>query len=267
MRDRILQLLGIPATQRYDKYLGLPALVGKSRVREFKDISDRVRKRLSDWKRKFLSQAGKEVLIKAVVQAIPTYSMSIFLLQKKLCRELNSLMQKFWWGHKENDRKIHWMSWSKMGFSKSQRGMGFIDLLAFNKALLAKQCRRLVQFPDSLVGSILKAKYFPRGTLLEANLGSRPSMAWRSLFAARDLLHEGLLWRIGDGKSTLIRRDKWIPRPSTYTVQPQCRILTQEAKVSELVDSLTGSWNVALIRSIFQGHEADLICNLPLSKY
>lgn len=94
-RECILQLSGIPATQRYNKYLGLPSLVGRSCIREFQNITNRVRKKVMDWKLKFLSQAGKKVMIKAVLQAIPTYIMSIFLLPKELCRELNSLMQKF----------------------------------------------------------------------------------------------------------------------------------------------------------------------------
>ena len=64
--------------QRYDTYLGLPALVGRSRNWEFQNIKERVNKRVNDWKAKFLSQAGNEVLLKAVVQAIPAYSMSIF---------------------------------------------------------------------------------------------------------------------------------------------------------------------------------------------
>ena len=46
------------------------------------------------------------------------------------------LMQRFWWGHKENSFKIHWMSWEKMGTSKDQGGLGFRDLIMFNKALL-----------------------------------------------------------------------------------------------------------------------------------
>jgi len=107
-RDCILRLSGIPSTQQFDKYLGLPALVGKSRLRELTCIKDRVWKRLHDWKTKFLSQAGKEILLKAVIQAIPTYSMSIFLLLVGLCADINSIMQKFWWGHKENESKIHW---------------------------------------------------------------------------------------------------------------------------------------------------------------
>jgi hypothetical protein len=77
-RRLILNISGIPASQRYDKYLGLSAMVGKSRMREFQTIKARVRKKIGDWKVKFLSQAGKEILIKAVVQAIPAYSMSIF---------------------------------------------------------------------------------------------------------------------------------------------------------------------------------------------
>jgi hypothetical protein len=94
VKENILRLAGVPTTQRYDKYLGLPALVGKSRIREFQSIKDIVRNRINEWKTKFLAQAGKEVLLKAVVQAIPTYSMSLFLLPKSLCKEINSIMQR-----------------------------------------------------------------------------------------------------------------------------------------------------------------------------
>jgi hypothetical protein len=68
---------------------------------------DRIEKRLKDWKLKFLSQVGKEVLLKAVVQAIPAYSMSVFMISKGLCGKINSLMQKFWWGHKSNEAQVH----------------------------------------------------------------------------------------------------------------------------------------------------------------
>jgi ribonuclease HI len=266
-RRCILQLSGIPATQRYDKYLGLPALVGKSRIREFQSIIDRVKGRVLDWKVKFLSQAGKEILLKAVVQAIPTYSMSIFLLPTTLCKELNSIMQKFWWGHKANDKKIHWMSWERMGFAKDNGGMGFRDLVAFNKALLAKQWWRMVQEPDSLVGQILRAKYFPRVSFQEAKLGSRPSYAWRSLMAARELFLDGLCWRIGNGTSVSIWHDKWLPCPSTFKVQSPCRELPEDALVSDLMDPSTGEWNKMLLGRIFWAEEAEVIGNLPLSRY
>ena len=87
-----------------------------------------------------------------------------------------------------------------MGFSKNKGGMGFRDLLCFNKALLAKQGWRLMQFPESLTTQIFKAKYFPRSLFKEAKLGSKPSFAWRSIFRARNLLIEGLMWRIGNGQ-------------------------------------------------------------------
>jgi hypothetical protein len=96
VRDPILQLSGIPVTQRYDKYLGLSAVVSKSRTREFKSIKNKVWKRLNIWKTKFLFQARNEILLEPVIQAIPTHSMSVFLLPKELCEEINSIMQKFW---------------------------------------------------------------------------------------------------------------------------------------------------------------------------
>jgi hypothetical protein len=57
---------------------------------------------------------------------------------------------------------------------------------------------------DGLVASILKAKYFPHGSFLEAKESNRPSLAWRSIVSANNLLKDGLLWRIGDGRTVKI---------------------------------------------------------------
>ena len=86
-----------------------------------------------------LSQAGREILIKAVVQAIPTYTMSCFKLPVGLCTEIESLIRKFWWGQKGDRRKVHWVKWETLCQPKSIGRMRFKDLTLFNDALLAKQ--------------------------------------------------------------------------------------------------------------------------------
>jgi hypothetical protein len=91
----ISQLSGLQATQSYDKYLGLPTLVEKSRSLAFGGIKDRVWNCLNNWKTKFLMQVGNEILIKAMAQAIPIYCMSVFLLPKILCKEIEGMMQRF----------------------------------------------------------------------------------------------------------------------------------------------------------------------------
>jgi hypothetical protein len=58
-KEQIQAVAGIPTDQRYDTYLGLPTLVGKSRMSAFRSIKEKVWKRLQDWKINFLSQAGK----------------------------------------------------------------------------------------------------------------------------------------------------------------------------------------------------------------
>ena len=58
-------------------------------------------KKMQGWKEKLLSQVGKEVMIKVVVQFIPTYSMSMFKLPVGLCKDIKAMIQKFLWGQGE----------------------------------------------------------------------------------------------------------------------------------------------------------------------
>lgn len=93
-----------------DRYLGLPILIGRSKYNTFHWIKERVWNKMSNWKHKFLSQVGREVLIRAILQALLVYTMSVFLLSKTLSNDLGSMLAKFWWGHKDNGSKIHWLS-------------------------------------------------------------------------------------------------------------------------------------------------------------
>jgi hypothetical protein len=109
------------------------------------------------------------------------------------------------------------MKWSRMGIPKDRGGMGFRDLVNFNKALLAKQCWCLLKSPDSLAAKIISAKYYPKSSFLEARLGTKPFFTWRSIFGAREL-EEGIIWRVGNGKMINIWGDNWVSIPSTFRI-------------------------------------------------
>ena len=70
--------MGARVMENCEKYLGLPMVGGKSMLNTFKDLWEKITKRVLGWKEKFISKAGREILIKTVAQAIPIYSMGIF---------------------------------------------------------------------------------------------------------------------------------------------------------------------------------------------
>ncbi|XP_042950117.1 uncharacterized protein LOC122282232 [Carya illinoinensis] len=108
-KTQILQQVGVKATSNFEKYLGLPAIVGRQKVATFHALIDKTWARMANWKNKFLSNTGKEVFLKEVLQAIPTYAMGTFLVPTSITNKLNQLIKKFWWGYNEDTSKIQWV--------------------------------------------------------------------------------------------------------------------------------------------------------------
>ncbi|KAL0314933.1 UNVERIFIED_CONTAM: putative mitochondrial protein [Sesamum angustifolium] len=111
--DRVLfaEALGIKVIEKHEKYLGLPAVGGRFKREMFDGIHEKIWKCIQGWNSKLLNQAGKEVLIKAVLQSIPSYAMSCFKLPLTFVRQLESMMADFWWNDK-GEHRTHWVAWS-----------------------------------------------------------------------------------------------------------------------------------------------------------
>lgn len=62
------------------KYLRLHSHVSRRKVWGFRFIRERFQKTIASWKESFFYVGGKEVLIKAVIQVLPTFAMSCFKL-------------------------------------------------------------------------------------------------------------------------------------------------------------------------------------------
>ncbi|KAL6176235.1 hypothetical protein ACLB2K_052870 [Fragaria x ananassa] len=82
MKHLMSLLLGITCTDQPGVYLGLPTFWGRSKNGALAYIKEKVANKMDGWKEKVLTQAGKEVLIKSVALAIPSFPMSCFRFPK-----------------------------------------------------------------------------------------------------------------------------------------------------------------------------------------
>jgi hypothetical protein len=142
--------------------------------------------------------------------------------------------------------------------------MGFRDLQTFNMAMLAKQCWRLLERPESLCSRILRARYYPKGDLLKVKLKSGSSFTWQSVIAGLETFKRGCIWRIADGTQINIWEDAWIPTsPSRKLVTPRGNTLL--TKAAELTDPNTGLCDEDLLRELFWEVDVNRIMEISIA--
>ncbi|KAA3481754.1 reverse transcriptase [Gossypium australe] len=147
---------------------------------------------------------------------------------------------------------------------EEEGGLGFKNLAQFNIALLSKQGWRLLQYPESLVTKVFKAKYFSDRDFCNTRLGNSSSYVSRSIWATKKSLAEGLSWRVGTGTNISIFEDAWVPNYANRLLVPDV-VNAHFDKVAELISTTERNWNEDLIKNTFPDAEAELILQIPLA--
>lgn len=264
IKHYVQDMFHIRQVQGHSLYLGLPTFSIKSKRLIFGYLRDKVSRRLADWKNKLLSAGGKEVLLKAVIQAIPTYTMACFKVPDSICSDINRLCASFWWGDSNEKRKLHWSNWNDLCRPKDRGGLGFRNLTSFNKALLAKQGWRIMYDPNLLVTQVLKSHYFRNSSFLEATVSPSASFVWKSICWGRSVISKGMMWKVGNENCIRATKDAWTPdfgmgiplsRPDDFS----------KVMVSDLI-LRDRSWDVPKLHEIFPPVSVNAILLLPIPK-
>lgn len=264
-RGNVKQLLKIDKEGGTGKYLGLPEHFGRRKKDLFTAIVDKIRQKASSWTSKRLSTAGKMIMLKSVLSAMPTYAMSCFKLPQSLCKRIQSALTRFWWDSSPENKKMCWVAWNKMAKPKQFGGLGFKDINNFNDALLAKLSWRILTNPQCLLAKILAGKYHKHSSFLDSSVPNSSSHGWRSLCIGKDLLKKKLGWVIGNGESIKVWSDPWLSLNTPLQPMGPVPENAQELRVSDLMIPHSTDWDIEKIK-LFLPEYKDIILTLKPSK-
>ena len=206
-------LMDIPFT-----YLGLPIRGNQARCSFWDPVLSKIRKKLSVWKGRNLSFAGRVCLIKSVINAIPLFFLSFFKVPIGVSKEITKLQRNFLWGWGTEGRKIAWTSWENICKTKEEGRLGIKSIYLFDKALLAKWIWRMGSTEKGLWKDILESKYELWSTTNSfiLNRNRYKSIWWNDLSKVSlsdqgdNWVNSNMVWQLGSGDKIKFWEDEWL---------------------------------------------------------
>lgn len=191
-------------------------------VETYAFMVDHVKKKLSGWKAKSLSMAGRITLAQSSLFSIPDYVMQTTVIPVAICEEIERLCRDFIWGSTADKRRCHVISWEKICRLKEEGGFGFHGLRMLNQSYMIKLRWRLIHNADCLWARVLKSKY-GCGVQSLPNVGipSRVSHTWRGTAKEWHHVQNGVRWVVNNGHRVRFWKDHWlkgVPRLEDHVV-------------------------------------------------
>lgn len=252
LKAYIKGIMGFKEMKRGAMYLRNSLVLGKWKSEEFHKLKERIQHRLEGWQSQLLSRAGMVVLIKNVVQSIPTFSMATFRIPKQICDCLDSLVMRFWWGVKQEQKRFMALrKWTDICQPKSCGGLDFRLFYEFNTAMLAKLDWKIASGEQSLWCNILRSKYLSGENFFEHQIPQGASGVWRGIVSAKEAVSRGACYSLGNSLAFNPWRSPWVPGIKGH--MPQLRDGVDRRAfccVAQLWDDEVNDWNVQLLNTL-----------------
>jgi hypothetical protein len=218
-------------------YLGVPVSFRNLKNSDLVFIDEKFVKKLDAWK-SASSSGGRLVLVNACLSSLPSYIMSLFLLNKTFIEKLDKHRRRFLWHGKKEKKGYYMVKWSRVCRSKNKGGLGVKDLRKQNISLLCKWWWKL-ETQDGLWQTIVKAKYLRRKTITNVTPKFNDSPCWKALIKVKDTYLAGRKISLGQGNICRLWKDTYmddVPLCDLYPVLfDLCQM--QDCTVQQCVDS------------------------------
>ncbi|XP_026446206.1 uncharacterized protein LOC113346871 [Papaver somniferum] len=235
LMNHLSNILDIHNKDLGEKYLVTPISFQASKIQAHMGILQAVDGRITSWLHRLLSQAARTTLVKHGE-----------MLDSK-------------------DRKLHLLGWDALCSSRSEGGLGFRKYEFNNLVMLDRNAWKIIENHDCLLGSVLKARYFPMTDFLNAACPADCSWTWRGLHTIKEMIKPFISLIVGDCKFIDPWCDKWIPTLGSVTPNP---LVPPDpcVKVSYLIDDATRSCNLEKLITHFDDASVQKIITIPLSQ-
>eukprot|EP00253_Pinus_taeda_P021290 PITA_21290 len=199
VKAHLIRLLGFRRGELPTKYLGNILEFTSKKMKNWQGVLDKLSNKVANWAFRTLNIAGRIVLAKSVLQAVPVYPLSIMAAPLGICTRIRGIIRNFIWRGADQKKKWALASWSQLTERKEKGGLGLRDLEILNKVLGENIWWRWLRGGNDLWKTIWKEKYNMPETAVEIlrwRETPKGSSIWDLARLNKDLVEKHTFWEI-----------------------------------------------------------------------
>eukprot|EP00253_Pinus_taeda_P008617 PITA_08617 len=220
------------------RYLGYRLKPHGCKIAEWTWLISKLERRLNIWYHKYLSRAGRIVLIKVVLEATPVYWMSLPWIPRGILTRIQNLCCRFLWKGKQTGRIFAWANWELLTLPKKWGGWGIKKLEYFSSVMATKLGWQLIT-SNNLWTMVASSKYIAPLNIMDclrqtscSKIGI--SVIWKAMLNSMPLIRDGLTWRIQASTSVRIELDPWIGGGNAHNLPEELNILLANLGITHI---------------------------------
>lgn len=216
VQRNLSKILKIQRNSLPTKYLGIPLSEYTPKAANWEDLLNKMKARLSSWTHRALNMASRLVLVKSVLQTMPAYMLSALAAPKTVYKSIQNIQRSFLWN--VDSKKCKWalLKWMDICKQKLAGGLGFKYPEILSKVVVAKIWWRWVENPNSLWGTLWKAKYANQvqdKDLIRLTGNTQGSPFWNKVWENQHIVQKHSFWEVHQSNTALFWEDAWQQLP------------------------------------------------------
>ena len=254
--DTLANILSCSVGNLPMKYLGMPLGTSFKTASIWNPILEKMEKKLSGWKRLYLSKGGRLTLLKSTLSSLPTYFSSLFTIPIAVAARLERIQRNFLWGSSEGSFKYPLVAWDKVCSPIEMGGLGIRNVVSFNQALLRKWLWRYGHEVTHLLRRVISTKYGEGqgGWSTKICRKTHGCGLWQSINEGWKSFSKHFSFVVGDGTQIRFWHYRWVRVDPLKILYPELYVILadKEACISDIVSHQEGDdvrfWNLRFYR-------------------